>query len=298
MTNQNTASREPEREPERLRPHSQPKTCDSPMDGVSSGNNNGNQAQNLNTIASHLNSSSSSASTIHLKREDRGGGGGGGGSGGGGTSPTSPILLPITKGSPVSLDYYHRNCPSGSSPRRSPTNNNDGEPQIRHHLTSPDHDRPNSAHEGGGGGGNIGGSGSCDDNIQSHDCGINMSMGNSSATTSATQSNASISLSVVVPSINSSSSSTIPSDLSNRPSSRSGHDRTNNNGGPSSTLTHSSSSGGGLASPNMKCEPVAGPSGLGPVQSVPLVCCFNVLFSNNDMAEVSRFFLKLLTSIT
>lgn len=269
MTNQNTTSREPEREPERLRPHSQPKTCDSPMDGASSGNNNGNQAQNLNAIASHLNSSSSSASTIHLKRDDRGGSSGGGG--GGGASPISPSLLPITKSSPGSLDYYHRNCPSGSSPRRSPTNNNDGELQIRHHLTSPDHDRPNSAHEGGGGG-NVGGSGSCDDNIQSHDCGINMSLsgGNNSATTSATQSNTSISLSVVVPSINSSSSSTIPSDLSNRPSSRSGHDRTNNNGGPSSTITHSSS-GGGLSSPNLKCEPMAGPSGLGPVQSVPLV---------------------------
>lgn len=280
MTNQNTASREPEREPERLRPHSQPKTCDSPMDGVSSGNNNGNQAQNLNTIASHLNSSSSSsASTVHLKREDRGGGGSGGG---GGSSPTSSLLLPITKSSPVSLDYYQRNCPSGSSPRRSPTNNNDGEPQIRHHLTSPDHDRPNSAQDGGGGSGGNVLSGSCDDNLQSQDCGINMSMsggsggsGNSgsSTATSATQSNTSISLSVVVPSINSSSSSTIPSDLSNRPSSRSGHDRSNNNGGPSSTITHSSSSGGGggLGSPNMKCEPVAGPSGLGPVQSVPLV---------------------------
>lgn len=260
MTNQSTALREPEREPDRLRPHSQskPSPCETPLEAgsaIASGSSLSGAVQTSSSCLS-LNPPSS-----NLKRD------------GERCSPSPPKRL--QQASPAPLDLYQRKCPSRSNrdlleiSSRTPTQ--DEQP-------SPDN-RPNST----------------EDDAMSNEVGINMSMSASCSSAAIAGSSGSVqstsAQSVVVPPTNLSSSSSIPTDLM-RPSSRSGGGgggegggggggrsgggAGGSSGGHSSTLTHTTTSS--ISSPIISSEPVAGPSGLGPVQSVPLVSFFEYKF--------------------
>ncbi|XP_037920976.1 protein tramtrack, beta isoform isoform X5 [Hermetia illucens] len=275
MTNQNSALREPEREPDRLRPHSQPKpsSCGETPIEVSG------QSTPTPTPQSSSNSSSTvtaiNATSLSLKRE------------GEACSPSSPKRL---QSSPTPLDLYQRKCPSRSNRDR----DRDREPidpssMIEDRSPSPC-DRPNSIEE--------------DDPMSNDVIGINMSMnpmlsvaGNTSGSVGGSGNSVqSIQQSVVVPPVNSSSSSV---DLM-RPSSRGGSGGAGTSGSSvsgsgggggsnvtlTSTVTHTATSSG-LSSPIISTEPVAGPSGLGPVQSVPLSLKKEVDWDRSDEKSTS-----------
>lgn len=242
MTNQNTALREPEREPERLRPHSVT-TKTEPLDTIST--------NSIKQTTSTITSSSSTSSRLDTER----------------CSPSSPSSTRLQSHSPTTpLALYQRK------------NNRDH--QLNETQVSPNNEqnyigkeeRPSTP----------------DDDTMSNDVGEKLS--NFSLHPKHLYSKENINLTGLNMTLNSnihtatapplvppllSNISSHPTDL--RPSSRGGPSTSStpslvNSGGNSSRdLT----SGSGLPSP--MSEPIPGPSGMGPVQQVPLVS-FHIFF--------------------